>query len=132
MIQVWIDGAARPNPGKGGIGVVIRGGNWDYTINKGMSGNKITNNMAEYYALCWALGELKRNQLLDKEITIYSDSEMLVLQMNGKKGVDRGKYLEYYMLASQLANEFGKLTFAWVPRDENAEANLLASRALKL
>jgi len=133
MIQVYIDACARPNPGKGGVGITIRGNGWDYILSEKVdSKDKVSNNEAEYCALNRALVELMRNKVVNDEIVIYSDSELLVLQMTGEKSIDKGgKYVEAYLKAKQLSKYFSNLRFNWISRDENAEANLLASRAVK-
>ena len=130
MIIVEIDGAARPNPGKGGIGIVIRGDSWDYTLSENLPG-KVTNNQAEYCALIRALVELMRNNCFGKQIEVISDSEMLVSQMNYEREVDKGgSYVPNYLKAKKLAGYFSNIKFHWVSRKENNEANLLASNAV--
>jgi len=131
MINVWTDGAARPNPGKGGIGVVIRGETWDYTVSLPLPG-KVSSNQAEYCALIHALTELIRNNCTDRPIQVYSDSQLMVYQMNGQWQIDRGgNYTEAYQQAVVLARKFSDLSFDWISRKENTEANALASKALK-
>ena len=131
MIKVYIDGSAKPNPGKGGIGITIQGDGWDYTISEAIPGKKVTNNLAEYEALVRALTELMKNKLEGHDIQILSDSEMLILQITGKRQVDRGgAYVSSYLKAKQLVKCFSRLSFMYIPREENAEANLLASRGV--
>lgn len=129
MINIYIDGAARPNPGKGGIGVVIRGDSWDYTISRPLT-TKVTSNEAEYLALFAVLDELIKNNLHQKEITIFSDSQMMVEQIKGEREVLGGAYAKWYNLVKTLLPLFENLKFEWIPREENAEANLLAVRAI--
>ena len=130
MVQIWIDGAARPNPGKGGIGVVIRGESWDYTLSEKLLG-KVTNNQAEYCALIAALFELIRNKCCGKEIEVLSDSSMLVGQMAEELEIDKGgSYVPDYLKAKNLSEYFSGINFRWISRKENAEANLLASEGV--
>ena len=127
MIHVWVDGSAKPNPGKGGIGVVIRGDGWDYNLSESC-GDRVSNNLAEYMSLTRALTELMRNEVTDSEILVYSDSLMLVEQMSDREKVDKGgAYVSEYITAKQLKKSFDKLSFQYIPREENFEANLLAS-----
>ena len=142
MIKIWIDGSSKPNPGKGGIGIVIRGATWDYPLTHGVvwdytisekCGDRVSNNQAEYRALNRALTELMKNECINKEIIVFSDSEMLTLQMSGEKKVDKGgAYVPDYMKAKQLLRYFTNIKFSWIPREENAEANLLASEAIRV
>ena len=130
MIRIFTDGSCRPNPGKGGIGVVIQSDNWAYTISD-VCTQKCTNNLAEYLAVRRALEELINNELMDEEIVINSDSEMLVLQMTDEKKVDKGgSYVPVYNEVKELLKKFSNVAFKWIPRCENSEANLLASKAV--
>ena len=125
-IWVHIDGGARPNPGKGSIGVVIRGGTWDYTISKSIPGNDVSNNRAEYEALLCALIELIKNRLTSHDITVYSDSEMLVEQMNGRKSIDTGgSYVRPCLKCKELLGLFTNLSLIHIDREDNDEANML-------
>lgn len=131
-ICCYIDGSARPNPGKGGIGIAIRGEGWDYTLSEPIPKDKVTNNFAEYFALVRALSELMKNNLTRHDIQILTDSLMLADQMSGNKEVDKGgQYVELHSRAKLLARYFSSLKFTYIPREENGEANLLASKAVK-
>ena len=130
MLTIYVDGAARPNPGKGGIGIVIRGDGWDYTISEPLEG-KTTNNQAEYKAICRAFNELYMNELESEKITVLSDSELLVEQLNKRREVDKGgKYVEDYSKAKKWLKVFSHTKIEWISREKNDEANLLASRAV--
>jgi len=91
-------------------------------------GDDVSNNFAEYSALVAALNELLRRGLT-KDVTIRSDSKLLVNQMIGKWKRKKGGYLEKYEEASELAKKFERLTFEWIPREENGEADLWSSVA---
>jgi len=131
-IRVYVDGAARPNPGKGGIGVCFRGNILDYDLSEPCPGNKLTNNEVEYYAFNRALAEMLKLGFNNEEVVVSSDSEMLVLQMRKEKTVSAGgAYVPQYQRACQLIRHFPNLTVIHIPREQNSEANLLASRALK-
>lgn len=134
MIKVHIDGSARPNPGIGGCGIVFNGDNFDFGLSVRMPGKKITNNEAEYYALVVALINLTINRCEDHEILIISDSEMLVKQMKGEIAAkDETKpYMVHFKTARRIIDGFADVKFKHVPREQNAEANELASRATRL
>ena len=90
-----------------------------------MVGDNVSNNYAEYSALVAALNELLRRGLT-REVTVRSDSKLLVNQMKGSWRRKKGGYLEKYKEASELAKKFERLTFVWIPREENSEADLLS------
>ncbi len=132
MIKVWCDGACRPNPGKGGIGIVFEGNIMSYTISERVPGDKLSNNAVEFLSLCRAMTEILKFHFGREQIVICSDSELLVCLMNNEKKIDKGEeYLRHFERAKQLSGYFSDLTFKWIPREENTEANLLASKAFK-
>ena len=81
-IVAYIDGGARGNPGPAGYGVRIED-EQGALINEfnGFLGSA-TNNVAEYTALVRAL-ELAAEHGV-KALAVFSDSELLVKQMNGE------------------------------------------------
>jgi len=132
MLKIYIDGSARPNPGKGGIGIVISGDKWRYSISEAIPEKRVSNNEAEYCALNIALNEMIKNDTCREEITIFSDSELLVLQMTGERHVDKGgSYVKEYIKAKMLCEYFPNIKFQYIPREENVEANLLASEGVR-
>ncbi len=88
-------------------------------------GDNISNNFAEYSALVAALNELLTRGL-SRDVTVKSDSKLLVNQMKGSWRRRKGGYLEKYKEASELAKKFERLTFEWIPREENSEADRLS------
>ncbi|MBC7105232.1 MAG: ribonuclease HI family protein, partial [Firmicutes bacterium] len=77
--KIYCDGASRGNPGDAGIGCVIIFDNKKVEISEYIG--KTTNNVAEYTALIKGLEEALRQKA--QEIEIFSDSELLVHQING-------------------------------------------------
>ena len=126
MIVVYVDGLAEPrNPGIGTYGYVIYRDGRKVEEHAGVAGEDVTNNYAEYSALVAALTHLK--ELGPRElILVKSDSRLLVSQMNGEWKVKKGEYLEKYKEAVDLAREFERLEFEWVPREKNEKADLLS------
>jgi len=128
LIKVHVDGAARPNPGYGGVGIVIEGDNWDYRISKSLKGT-ISGNLAECRALVYALQELSNNGCFDNAIRIFSDSQRVVGHVNGIEPIHgQEDYYQDYLNACQLMERFSDLVITWIPRTQNAQANLLASK----
>lgn len=127
MIDVYIDGACKPNPGSGAIGVTIRGNGHDFSFGKKVQ-DKCDSYRAEFLALIHALDFLKQYGLENDEITIHSDSLVLVNQMND----DSKCYSPIHGEAVILGCEFKHVNYVWVPREQNAEANMLAVKAFKI
>lgn len=80
--QLFIDGASKNNPGPAGSGFVIMK-NKEVVCRQGFYLGKKTNNQAEYYALVLGVFFIKKYIKKDEHLTIVSDSQLLVRQMNG-------------------------------------------------
>ena len=86
-----------------------------------------TNNQAEYESLRCALEICSK---LDKEITIFSDSELLVNQRNSKYKLRNQELKVISRDISVLEKNFEKILYKHVPREKNGKADKLANRAL--
>lgn len=76
-IVIYTDGAARGNPGPGGLGVVMIYGNHRKEISEGY--RLTTNNRMELLAVIRGLQSLKRNDL---KVKIYTDSKYVSEAVN--------------------------------------------------
>lgn len=132
-IRVYIDGLCQP---KNPEGIAC----WAFCIYKGDTklverwgvvgeGKGMSNNLAEYVALREALRELIARNLYREDITVYSDSQLIVNQMEGIWRVKEGMYLQGYIEASRLVRKFIKINFVWIPREENVEVDTLSRKA---
>jgi len=72
-VEVYTDGAAKGNPGKGGYGVVMLSGKHRKEISEGFE--LTTNNRMELLSVIIALENLKKEKSV---VTIYSDSKYVV------------------------------------------------------
>lgn len=116
-IYIYTDGAARGNPGESGSGfLVIESGK---IIKEAVSYNGIrTNNYAEYKAMVNALSWCAKN-LSDAKglyVTVISDSELVVRQLNGKYAVKSRGMLELNERVKALTSRFNRVSFANVRR----------------
>lgn len=125
-VVVYIDGLAEPrNPGTGTYGYTIYEGEKKLVEGQGLAGYEVTNNFAEYTALVEALKKVKELRI-EGDVAVRSDSQLLVGQMSKGWEAKGGGYLEKLKEAKELTREFGLLTFEWVPREKNQEADLLS------
>lgn len=136
---IFTDGGARPNPGRGGWGVVVVK---DNKIYKELSGSEkhTTNNRMEYTALIEAMKLLQPQH----EVTIYSDSNLCVQTLNlwavswekngWKKKSGEIKNLELVQEAFRLYQALPKVKLKWVKAHAgwkwNEYADALASEWL--
>ena len=89
-----------------------------------------TNNVAEYQAL---LAGLKAASALGtQEVTVRSDSELLVRQMNGQYRVRNAGLKVLFEQAGALVGRFRRFDIEHVPRARNAHADRLVNQAINL
>ena len=125
---IFTDGGARGNPGPAAIGVVV--GNRKY----GEKIGETTNNVAEYKAVLFALKKSK--QLLGKtrakqtELAIHTDSELLYKQILGQYKILEPDLQVFFIEIWNSKQDFKKVEFIKVPREENKEADKMVNQAL--
>ena len=115
-LEIFTDGAARGNPGKSASGYMVyeRG----KLIGKDFFYNGIqTNNFAEYTAMIKALEWVLANLGSECEITITSDSELVVKQANGVYKVKSEKMRNLHERLSKLMESFVSVKLVNVPRE---------------
>ena len=125
MCTLYFDGCSKGNPGPAGSGAIIKTNLdiiWSGSENIGIS----TNNVAEYKGLILGLKHCSEGKYL-----IKGDSMLIINQMNGKYKVNSPHLLILYNEAKQIIKE-NKLdvTFHYIPRAENKEADQLANDGL--
>jgi ribonuclease HI len=133
-ITAFFDGATWPNPGGPcGAGALIkRDGVTIFSESRFIPPGETTNNVAEYTGLVLVLELLHQHKI--PQATIYGDSNLVVMQMSGLWQVKRNSrkpklYVPFYDVASKLSEGL-KLTFEWIPRELNAEADRLSNKPL--
>lgn len=125
---LFIDGASQGNPGHAGIGIRIERDGELVTEHCEYIG-QATNNAAEYRALIKGL-ELAAT-LRANRVTVFSDSELVVRQMNGHYKVKSNALLPLYQTAQMQSNTFDTFQISHVRRDQNNKADQLAKRGIK-
>ncbi len=123
-----IDGAARGNPGHAGIGAIIRDKDDEVLLSISEYIGEATNNIAEYSALIVSLQALTKFKA--NEVKIFSDSELLVNQLNGDYRVKNENLKIYFNEAKSLLKTYEKVEISHVERKKNKEADQLANEAI--
>jgi len=151
VLKVFTDGGSKGNPGPSSIGIVM------YINNKKIFQQRedigvATNNEAEYQALIKALENVKKRFLdfsrndkisspvilsesdvtsdesRDLKIEFYSDSRLMVNQVNGIFKVKSGKIKEYILKIRCLEQEINlPVSYCLIPREQNQEADRLVN-----
>jgi len=125
--EIYSDGACRGNPGKAGIGIIIKQGEKillevsDYI-------NHTTNNIAEYMAFIRALEEALILGIT--EVTSYADSELMVRQIKGEYQVKNEGLKPLFIQAKSLIKRFHKFSIHHVLREKNKRADELANKGI--
>jgi len=128
LLDIYIDGASKNNPGPAGIGVVIcRQGEVVKNISEYIG--EATNNFAEYTALIYGLQEALVNKA--EAVNIRSDSQLLCRQLNKEYKVKSPSIIGLYNQAVHLLSGFKQVSIKHIPREENRGADKLANEAVK-
>lgn len=127
-VEISTDGACSGNPGPAGIGVVIRQADQVLlTVSEAIG--DATNNIAEYKAVIRGLQEAKA--MGAEHVTLRTDSQLVFFQLKGDYKVRHANMIPLFQEALGLLKGFKKVDCRVVPREENAEADRLATSALK-
>ncbi|MGE5552462.1 MAG: ribonuclease HI family protein [Betaproteobacteria bacterium] len=127
-IIIYTDGAARGNPGPAGIGYLIYDAEGNVLAQEAAYLGETTNNVAEYTALLRALE--RALELSAGPARVYSDSELMVRQLNGQYQVRQPHLIPLYQRARQLLAQFTLVSVDHVPREENKEADRLSNEGI--
>ena len=127
---VHADGAARGNPGPAGIGVQITRPDGAVVADIAEGLGETTNNVAEYTA---AIRGLERaSQLGAADVILRSDSQLLINQLTGRYRVKTPHLVPLHRRVRSLAAGFRTIRFEHVRRENNAEADRLATEGVDM
>lgn len=128
VVVAHIDGAARGNPGNAGAGVLLSDEAGEPLERIARYLGRATNNTAEYQALLLALGRAREAGV--RHLKVFSDSELLVNQVNGRYRTSAPHLQRYVQEAIRLMREIGRVDVRHVRREQNADADALANEAI--
>jgi phosphoribosylglycinamide formyltransferase-1 len=123
-----IDGGSRGNPGPAASAFVLTDPHGKLLQGKAFFLGKATNNFAEYTGIHKALEAAK--SLGAGQITVYSDSELLVRQINGQYKVKSEQIRPLFDQAMAMLAEFESWQVRHVFREDNKKADELVNLAL--
>jgi ribonuclease HI len=126
-IKLFTDGAAKGNPGPAGIAFVITDMEGRILDQDARSIGTATNNVAEYQAL---IAAMKRAiQLKKRHVFAFSDSELMVNQVNGSYKVKTAHIKPLVKEIIALRKKFDTFQLTFIQREQNTVADKLASKA---
>ena len=129
-VLIYTDGGSRGNPGPAAAGFILVTPCGAKLQAKAFYLGNATNNVAEYTSIIKALEAAK--SLGAKRITVFSDSELLVRQINGQYKVKSEHIRTLFQKAVTVLGEFEDGQVKHIKRDKNVQADRLVNRALDL
>jgi ribonuclease HI len=127
MYNVFTDGASRGNPGPSSCAFVIYQSE-SVLVEKAEYLGIGTNNQAEYMGIIRALETLTEMKAYD--IVVFSDSELVVKQLNKEYQVKSQQLKKLYHRAQSLIPELFPIQFQHIPRSQNSKADDLCNKVL--
>lgn len=123
----WFDGSAHPNPGRIGIGGLLKGpaGNMIEISSAAGHGD---NNQAEYLALIAVLEAAV--QLQPQQLVVYGDSQVVINAVMTAASAGAADLQSYRERAQLLVSQLNAVKLSWVPREKNTAADALSQQAI--
>jgi len=124
---IYADGGSRGNPGQAAYGALVCEGD-TVLIEIAEKIGIATNNVAEYQGL---IAGLRAANKIDPAAHIEArlDSKLVVEQMSGRWKIKNIPLAKLAMEAKKIHSP-QLITFTWIPREENYEADRLVNLAL--
>ena len=131
VLQIYTDGGSKGNPGPASIGVAYFLNGVKIETYREDIGNA-TNNEAEYTALVRALELVLKSSKIQatgyKKIEVFSDSRLMVNQVNGIFKVKEARLRDFIFKIRSLETEIGSpISYKDIPREQNTIADDLVN-----
>ena len=130
---LYFDGAAAPNPGRGGFGFHIIDDVRGIEIASDCGSIRkypCTNNEAEYGALLKGLLAAQYQGI--RRLRVRGDSELIIKQMRGEYAVTAHNMVALHGEAMKLARAFQVVTYEHIDRSLNSRADSLAREGVNM
>ena len=122
---IHTDGSIRPKRQIAGMGAIVRNPQGKILHWWARRGGPMTNNEAEYAAVIFALEQSL--PLRPVEIDVYTDSKLIVDQMQGLATARAPGLQKAYTTLRRLIFEFERVSFHHIPRERNRLADAIAN-----
>ncbi len=130
---IHADGGARGNPGPSGAGAVVRNEQGKVVAEISEYLGRATNNVAEYTAMIRgfeALRDILGSRAGSAVVAVLMDSQLVVRHMRGEYKVKHPNLKPLAARAAELTLAFKSVSFAYIPRGRNRDADRLANEAM--
>lgn len=129
LVIIEADGGSRGNPGPAGSGAVLIDSETGSVLAEiAMFIGVATNNVAEYRAVLAAV-DVANEIVPEAELLVRMDSKLVVEQMSGRWKV-KNEGMQDLFQSMQKSIGSRKITFEWIPREQNGKADALANEAM--
>ncbi|MEZ2349274.1 reverse transcriptase-like protein [Caballeronia sp. RCC_10] len=125
----WFDGSALPNPGRIGIGGVLKAPHGE-RIEISAAAGIGDSSAAEYLALLALLEAAARNGAT--RLVIYGDSRVVIDDVAAPASAGIRRLTDHADRVRALIAQIGDVRLQWIPRARNADADRLSRQALGL
>jgi len=130
ILVVEADGGSRGNPGPAGYGALVRDpATGEVLAELRDSLGTTTNNVAEYSGLVAGL-RAAADLAPGADVEVRMDSKLVVEQMSGRWKIKDPNLRSLAESAQAEARRLGLVSYVWVPRANNADADRLANQAM--
>ena len=126
--RLFTDGGARGNPGPAAYGYVLEADDGAILDKRGEAIGRATNNVAEYRGLIAGLE--RALELGVDDLTVVSDSELMVKQMRGEYRIKNEALKNLAEEADRVAARLTRIRYTAVRREHNELADRLVNEAL--
>ncbi|GAA4219481.1 putative phosphoglycerate mutase [Streptosporangium album] len=124
------DGGSRGNPGPAGYGAVVKdAADGQVLVETAEAIGTQTNNVAEYRGLIAGLQSLLALAGDGAAVEVRMDSKLVVEQMAGRWKIKNEGLRPLALEAAALARRL-RVTWRWIPREKNKDADRLANEAM--
>ncbi len=128
QVFIYTDGGSRGNPGPGAGAYLLKTPAGVLLESRAVFLPETTNNVAEYTGVLMALKAAQQRGA--ESISLFSDSELLVRQLNGQYRVKSPNLKELHAQCMERLASFTSWKISHVRREQNTEADRLANQAM--
>ncbi|GII83581.1 bifunctional RNase H/acid phosphatase [Sphaerisporangium siamense] len=128
-LVVEADGGSRGNPGPAGYGAVVKDTDGQVLAEAADALGVTTNNVAEYQGLIAGLRSVLALAGDGTAVEVRMDSKLVIEQMAGRWKIKNEGLRPLALEARGLAGRL-RVTWRWIPRERNRDADRLANEAM--
>ncbi|MEK7611561.1 MAG: ribonuclease HI family protein [Patescibacteria group bacterium] len=125
---LFSDGGSRNNPGPAAAAFILKNKDGSLIEQRGIYLGEATNNTAEYEALLAGLRTAEKFNPVS--VDCFLDSELVVKQLQGIYRVKESHLLRLNEQIRSLAKLFPAVTYNYIGREKNREADKLVNQTL--